>query len=133
MLPCGMQLRPATRLLLFAHGSRDPRWRQPFERLEAALRGELGDDRVRLAYMEFVTPTFLDAAAEAEKDGFQTLRLLPLFLSAGAHVAHDIPAQAAEARARHPRLVIEVLPPIGEDPRFVLLMKAATTEALCRP
>ncbi|HEY6572650.1 MAG TPA: CbiX/SirB N-terminal domain-containing protein [Candidatus Eisenbacteria bacterium] len=128
-----MLLRPATRLLLFAHGSRDPRWREPFERLEATLRAEQGDDRVRLAYMEFVPPTFLDAAADAERDGMTTLRVLPLFLSAGAHVAHDIPAQADEARARHPRLAIEVLPPIGEDPRFVALMKAATTEALCRP
>jgi len=123
----------AVRLLLFAHGSRDPRWREPFERLEATLRAELGDERVRLAYMEFVAPTFLDAAAEAERDGMETLRVLPLFLSAGAHVATDIPAQAAEARARHPALAIDVLPPIGEDPRFVELMKSATTEALCRP
>jgi sirohydrochlorin cobaltochelatase len=119
-----------TRLLLFAHGSRDPRWRAPFESLERDLRGELGDDRVRLAYMEFVGPTLLDAASEAARDGIGTLRVLPLFLSAGAHVAHDIPAQAAEARARHPELEIDVLPPIGENPRFVALVQAVTREAL---
>jgi sirohydrochlorin cobaltochelatase len=122
---------PSTvRLLLFAHGSRDPRWRAPFDRLERTLRGELGDDRVRLAYMEFVGPTLPDAAAEAVRDGVTTLRVLPLFLSAGAHVAQDVPAQAEEARRRHPSLNLEVLPPIGEDPRFVTLMKAVSLEAL---
>jgi sirohydrochlorin cobaltochelatase len=121
-----------TRLLLFAHGSRDPRWRAPFERLEASLRGALGDRRVRLAYMEFVGPTLLDASADAERDGIRLLRLLPLFLSAGAHVATDIPAQAAEARRRFPNLTVEVLAPIGEDPRFIALMTAAAAEALER-
>ena len=118
------------RLLLFAHGSRDPRWRAPFESLERTLRGELGEGRVRLAYMEFVGPTLPDAAAEAVRDGVTTLRVLPLFLSAGAHVAIDIPAQTEEARRRHPTLTIEVLPPIGEDPRFVTLMKAVSRETL---
>ncbi|HET9951408.1 MAG TPA: CbiX/SirB N-terminal domain-containing protein [Candidatus Eisenbacteria bacterium] len=118
------------RLLLFAHGSRDPRWRAPFETLERTLRAELGEERVRLAYMEFVGPTLPDAAAEAVRDGVATLLVLPLFLSAGAHVAHDIPAQAEEARRRHPTLNLDVLPPIGEDPRFVTLMKAVSREAL---
>ena len=120
----------AVRLLLFAHGSRDPRWRAPFEDLERTLRREFGDDRVRLAYMEFVRPTLPDAAAEAVREGVTTLRVLPLFLSAGAHVALDIPAQAEEARRRHPNLTLEVLPPIGEDPRFVTLMKAVSRETL---
>jgi sirohydrochlorin cobaltochelatase len=122
-----------TRLLLFAHGSRDPRWRAPFERLEASLRGALGDECVRrLAYMEFVGPTLLDAAADAERDGKRVLRVLPLFLSAGAHVATDIPAQAAEVRRQFPNLTVEVLAPIGEDPRFIALMTAAAAEALER-
>jgi sirohydrochlorin cobaltochelatase len=123
----------ATRLVLFAHGSRDPRWRAPFERLEQSLRDALGAERVTLAYMEFTGPTLLDAAEEAARDGIAVLRVLPLFLSAGAHVATDVPAQAVEARRRHPHLVVEVLPPIGEDPRFVALMKAAASEALERP
>jgi sirohydrochlorin cobaltochelatase len=96
------------------------------------LRAELGDARVRLAYMEFVGPTLVDAAAEAARDGVGILRVLPLFLSAGAHVATDVPAQADEARARHPNLTVEVLPPIGEDPRFESLMRAAAAEALER-
>lgn len=39
-------------LVLFTHGSRDPRWLDPFEKLEAALRAKLGRDGVRLAHLE---------------------------------------------------------------------------------
>lgn len=118
-----------TRLILFAHGSRDPRWRAPFERLEADLETVLGAARVRLAYMEFVGPTLSDCAAEAVRDGVIALRVLPLFLSAGAHVAEDLPAQVAGARARNPGLQIEVLQPIGEHPRFAALLREVAQEA----
>jgi sirohydrochlorin cobaltochelatase len=120
------------RLILFAHGSRDARWRAPFERLEADLQVALGAGRVRLAYMEFVRPTLLDVASEAVRDGMAGLRILPLFLSSGAHVAEDIPVQAAEARTRNPGLRVEVLPPIGEDPRFAALLREAAREAADR-
>ena len=116
------------RLVLFAHGSRDPRWRAPFERLAAELAAELGLERVRLAYMEFVGPTLAEVAAEAARDGVARLRLLPLFLSAGAHVAQDIPEQVEAARRAHPGLRIEVMGPIGEHPGFVALVRDVARE-----
>jgi sirohydrochlorin cobaltochelatase len=61
----------ASRLVLMAHGSRDPRWCAPFERFVATLQANLGAHRVRLASMEFVTPTLADVAAEALRDGVQ--------------------------------------------------------------
>jgi sirohydrochlorin ferrochelatase len=73
--------------------------------------------------MAFVSPTMLEAAADAVRDGIEVFRVLPLFLSAGAHVAQDIPAQTAEVRSRYPKLIVEVLPPIGEDPRFAALLR----------
>jgi len=119
-----------TRLVLFAHGSGDPRWRAPFEKLDRELAAELGRERVTLAYMEFVGPTLLDAASGAVRDGIEELRVLPLFLSAGAHVAQDIPEQAAKTRSKFPKLQVQVLPPIGEDQRFVDLIKKASRESL---
>ncbi len=120
----------ATRLILVVHGSRDPRWREPFDRLTAALIGELGAGAVRLACLELIPPTLMEAAGEAARDGVRRLRLLPLFMAGGAHVDRDIPAQAAAVRARFPELVVEVLPTIGDDPRFALLLRDLATEAV---
>jgi len=122
-----------SRLVLYAHGSRDPRWREPFERMADELRGSLGIDGVRLVYMEFVPPTLQDAAAEAVGQGVECLRILPLFLAGGAHVDRDIPEQVAATRQRFPDLRIEVLPPVGEDRRFAALLRTVATEAASRP
>ena len=46
-------------LVLLAHGSRDPQWRVPFERIVDAVQGQSGKTKVRLAYMEFIEPTLM--------------------------------------------------------------------------
>jgi sirohydrochlorin cobaltochelatase len=114
-------MNPA-RLILFAHGSRDPRWRAPFETFTASLAAALGTHKVRLAYMEFVSPTLLDMAEEAVRDGIQHLKIVPLFMAGGAHVDRDIPTQVEAVKGRFPALELTVLPPIGEDPRLVAVM-----------
>ena len=118
-----------TQLVLFAHGSHDPRWRQPFEHLAFEMTQTLGLDRVRLAYMEFSGPTLMQVAEEAAGRGVARLKILPLFFSAGAHVAEDIPFQVAEATRRFPQLQIDVLPPVGEHPRFKALLQEIAREA----
>jgi sirohydrochlorin cobaltochelatase len=117
-----------SRLVVFAHGSRDPRWRAPFETFVATLTADLGADKVRLAYMEFVTPTLADMAEEAVRDGVQQLKILPLFMAGGAHVDRDIPEQVTAVQKRFPSLNLSVLPPIGEHPRLVALMQEIARE-----
>ena len=118
-----------SRLVLYAHGSRDPHWREPFERLLGDVASHRGGESVRLAYMEFAEPTLMEVAGEAIRDGFGTIRILPLFLAGGAHVAKDIPEQVAAVLGRYPRLEVLVLPPVGEDPRVQALLRTMATEA----
>lgn len=112
-------------LILIAHGSRDPRWCAPFERLAAAVDGTPGVG-VALAYLELAAPSFPDAAAAAVRAGARHLRVLPLFLSGGAHVERDLPALVDAARAAHPGVRVEQLPHVGESPElFALLAELA--------
>ncbi len=113
--------RTRTALVLLAHGSKDPRWREPFERIYLQIRRE--SDSAKLAYMEFVGPTLMDVAGECVREGKNCLRVLPLFMASGAHLATDVPNLVREVRERYPELQMEVLPPIGEDPRMVSLMR----------
>ena len=112
-----------SRLVIFAHGSPDIRWRLPFEELTASLTERHSADRMRLAYMEFVRPSLADVVREAARDGKLHLRVLPLFLAAGAHVAEDIPQQIADAQRSFPQVKIELLQPIGEHPRVKKLFR----------
>jgi sirohydrochlorin cobaltochelatase len=118
------------RLVLLAHGSKDPRWRSTFERFADSIKAEMGESALRLAYMEFAPPTLGDVVEESTAQGISSLRILPLFMAGGAHLDRDVPAQVREVELRFPGLDIEVLEPIGEDPRFFAVMRDIVKEAV---
>ena len=111
----------ATCLVMIAHGSRDARWREPFEQLHATIRRTTSKS-VKLANLEFISPTLIDCARDAVAEGATQIEILPVFMAAGAHVATDIPEQAQQIRDLFPELEVNVLPPIGEDRRMFSLM-----------
>jgi sirohydrochlorin cobaltochelatase len=119
-----------SRLILFAHGSRYPLWVGTFRKLAEELRAELGQDRVGLAFMEFAEPTLFQALAAAQADGVHSVKLLPMFLSAGGHVSRDIPRLAHLAGLRFPDMEIELLSPIGEHSSFGALVSWVARSAL---
>jgi sirohydrochlorin cobaltochelatase len=110
-----------TCLVMIAHGSRDPRWREPFERLHATIRRTTSKS-VKLAYTEFISPSLFDCARDAVAEGATQIEILPVFIAGGAHVSTDIPEQAQQIRDQFPELEVNVLPPIGEDRRMFSLM-----------
>lgn len=117
-------------LILLCHGSSDPIWMSSFERLRDRLGRQLGSDRVKLACLQFGRPDFCTAVEQAQRERCRRIRVLPLFLSAGGHVARDVPPLLARARDRCPGIRIELLPPVGEDERFAALVEELAREAL---
>lgn len=113
--------RSTTALVMMAHGSRDPRWREPFERLYATVRRTTSRP-VKLAFMEFISPTLLDVAEECDGEGIVELNILPVFMAGGAHVSTDIPEQAQQVRESFPKMRVNILGPLGEDRRMFSLM-----------
>lgn len=114
-------------LVLVAHGSRDPRWRAPFDRLVDALRA--AGVRVEIGYLESASPSIPEALEAAASAGARRITVLPLFMASGGHVDHDIPPLLDAARARRPGLLITQLGPVGEHPRFVELLVAIAQDA----
>ena len=85
-------------LILFAHGSRNPAWRKPFDRLLKDVM-KRGDCQAILAFGEFMTPGLVEAAQLLAAAGVKTAVIVPLFLGGGLHVRGDLPRLAAQARA----------------------------------
>ena len=106
-------------LILFAHGARDPAWATPFERVLARVQGRAPERAPMLAYLELMAPDLAAAIATQAERGFDAVRIVPLFLGPGGHLRHDLPRIVDAARARHPKLRIELAGPAGEDP-FVI-------------
>ena len=115
-------------LILLTHGSKDPRWRAPFERLAADVAESFPADTTALAYMEFAEPTLMDVAARLHAGGARNLTVLPVFLAAGAHVATDIPQQIHAVRECFPDVHVKMMQPLGEHPRFQALLRELIVE-----
>ena len=107
---------PASGLILFAHGARDARWAEPFERLAAKLRQDAPELAIELAFLELMPPDLETAVAALASRGCVRLSVVPVFLGQGGHVRRDLPALISAIGARHPALTIRVAPSVGEDP-----------------
>ncbi len=102
-------------LILFAHGARDPRWAEPFERLRAKVQAIRPGLPVALAYLELMAPDLGVAVDQMVAAGCRRLRVVPVFLGQGGHVRRDLPELVERAAARHAGLAIELVPPLGES------------------
>jgi sirohydrochlorin cobaltochelatase len=99
-------------IILLAHGSPDPLWKEPFESLYHQVSQTYGEDNVSLAYMELTSPSLEDVVAMLGTE-VRNVAVLPLFLAVGRHLRHDVPAQITALQTDE--LHIELLPPIGDD------------------
>jgi len=103
-------------LILFAHGSRDPAWRAPFDALAARVVALRPDMIVEVAFLEHALPTLDDAVDAVAARGATAVTIVPLFLGVGGHLRKDLPALVAKLRERHPELALHTMPPLGEAP-----------------
>lgn len=117
-------------LLLFAHGARDPRWAEPFEGVVRRIRASHPAQPVRIAYLEFMSPSLPQAAAELVAEGCTAINVVPLFLGAGGHVRKDLPALLDAVRAAHPGLGVTLHPAVGEMPAFLDALAASAVSVL---
>lgn len=116
-------------IVLVAHGSRDPEWSRPFERLAAALEKKLPAVAVALCYLEH-GPSLEEALAALVAKGAGAIRVVPVFLGAGGHVKQDIPDLIAAA---NPPVSVTLEAPIGEQLQVIEAIAAAIAEGIASP
>lgn len=80
--------------------------------------------------MESSEPSIPEVVKIVVRKGMTHIRTLPLFLSSGNHMAQDIPEVLEAITKEHPGLKIDLLPPIGQHPRFAALMEQLVLECL---
>ncbi|MCX3058653.1 sirohydrochlorin chelatase [Streptomyces sp. GXMU-J5] len=129
--------RPATpnrpALVLVAHGSRNPLALATVTALAERVRAQRPELDVRLGHIELNEPLLSDTLADlppghgtsTDAAAFPDAILVPLLLSRGHHVKHDIPEAAAAAD----HLVTRVAAPLGPHPLLAEALHDRLTEA----
>ncbi len=109
-------------ILLFAHGSRDARWREPVEAVARRVAERDPAAQVACAYLELVEPDLPTAAARMVHNGAASIRVVPLFLGMGKHVREDLPLILTELRKAHPAVRFSLGKAVGEEPALIDLL-----------
>lgn len=107
--------------VLLAHGSSDPHWLEPFDRLKHRILQQLpAGTPLKLAYMELADPMLEDVVVDLVKSGYEHVDILPLFFAAGRHLRKDVPTMLdnVQQTLQHQGFnsTIELHPPIGLEP-----------------
>ena len=114
-------------LILFGHGARDPSWRVPLDALAKAASALDAHCAVEVAFLEFQSPTLLDAIHTLAARGVFDIMIAPVFWARGGHVDHDLPPLVAAAKARHPQLKVQVLPVLSALPGMIDFIASQVT------
>ncbi|MBT8585655.1 cobalamin biosynthesis protein CbiX [Polynucleobacter paneuropaeus] len=102
-------------IILFGHGARDTRWREPFDRLVALWRTQQGQTPVELAFLEMMQPSLSEAIAKLTAVGASEIIVVPVFFGQGGHLRNDFPKLLEECRSQYPNIALSTTPAVGED------------------
>jgi len=108
-------------LLLVAHGSRRAASNDEIRELTKLLRDRASTDFdiTSCAFLELAEPSIPDGIEECIQQGATEVKVLPYFLSAGRHVATDIPQEVKIKQDEYPDMKIEITPYLGESNAIV--------------
>jgi sirohydrochlorin cobaltochelatase len=102
-------------IIFFAHGARDERWRQPFDRLNSIWAKRYPEIPAQLAFLEKMQPDLPGAIQILLSKGVSDVEILPIFFGQGAHLHDDFPIIIKECRTMYPNIKIRTSPPVGEN------------------
>lgn len=102
-------------VVLFGHGARDVRWREPFDRLASLWKARYPNTPVELAFLELMQPSLEDAIAALVGAGATEVVVVPVFFGQGGHLHNDFPVLLTACQEKFPEVALSATPAVGED------------------
>ena len=102
-------------LILFGHGARDSRWREPFDRLASLWREQHKGTPVELAFLEMMQPSLEGAVSSLSAQGATQITVVPVFFGQGGHLRNDFPVLLQACQEKFPKISLSTTPAVGED------------------
>lgn len=102
-------------LILFGHGARDSRWREPFDHLASLWKAQHPGVRVELAFLELMQPSLEEAISSLVATGATEAVVVPVFFGQGGHLRNDFPVLLSACQEKFPGVQLSATPAVGED------------------
>lgn len=115
-------------ILLIAHGSRRQAANDDLHQAARMLQQRCPDEIVECAYLELAEPTIPQGMAACVDRGATQVRMLPYFLSAGAHVSDDLADYCRRFAETYPGVEVRLCPPIGLHEKLIDILVQRSQE-----
>ncbi len=102
-------------VILFGHGARDSRWREPFDRLVELWREQQPNTLVELAFLEMMQPSLEEATQLLVEKGANEIVVIPVFFGQGGHLRNDFPLLMERCQQRYPAIKLSATSAVGES------------------
>jgi len=102
-------------IILFGHGARDVRWREPFDRLAALWKAQYPGVLVQLAFLEMMQPSLEEAVSILANSGASKIVVVPVFFGQGGHLRNDFPVLLNSCQEKFPEVALSTTLAVGED------------------
>jgi sirohydrochlorin cobaltochelatase len=110
-----IKIRQMKAIILFGHGARDSRWREPFDRLVDLWHAQHTHVLVELAFLEMMHPSLEEAIASLVNQGATQITVVPVFFGQGGHLRNDFPALLSSCQEKFPQIALSATSAVGED------------------
>ena len=118
-------------IILFGHGARDSRWREPFDRLASLWREQHSATPVELAFLEMMQPSLEEAVTSLVAKGAIQITVVPVFFGQGGHLRNDFPVLLEECQNKFPGISLSATQAVGEDLAVLQAIVDFGARALC--
>lgn len=102
-------------MILFGHGARDSRWREPFDCLVQLWQAQHPNTPVELAFLEMMQPSLEEAVSSLSLKGVTQITVVPVFFGQGGHLRNDFPVLLEACQQQYPNITLSATPAVGED------------------
>jgi sirohydrochlorin cobaltochelatase len=102
-------------IILFGHGARDDRWREPFDRLAVLWQEQHSDTPIELAFLEMMQPSLDEAVTSLITRGASQIIVVPVFFGQGGHLRNDFPELLRSSQKKFPSVQLSATLAVGEN------------------
>lgn len=110
-----------TAVVVFAHGSSVESANQAVRDVCVEL-ARAGGHTVEAAFLDGGKPDLSGAVGLLAGRGVERVIVIPYFLTLGLHLQRDLPKLVGEVGLEHPRVKLEVTPPLDGHPALVSIL-----------
>lgn len=108
--------------VLFGHGSSDPSWRVPIDKVAQRIREVDPTAQVECAFLERTLPDLPTTVTELVQNGATGITIVPMFLGVGKHAREDMPLLVNQLQLDYPDVRFKLQPSVGEEPLVIDLL-----------